>query len=117
MSPDAIASVAAAVATGGFAAWGARSARRTRRQEKRDDFTAVTEQQGKAIERLEKRVEKGEGEVERQRERISDLEEANNWLRVRLRDLVGYIRTRGDEPPAQRPIPERAARILNGIDV
>jgi len=30
----------------------ARSARRTKRQERRDDFTAITDQQGKAIERL-----------------------------------------------------------------
>lgn len=95
----------------------ARSARRTKRQERRDDFTVVTAQQNAAIERLERRVAKREQEAERQRERISDLEEANGWLRGRLRDLVGYIRTRGEEPPEPRPIPERAKRILNGIDV
>ena len=95
----------------------ARAARRTKRQERRDDFTAVTEQQGKQIERLEKRIVVREQEAERLGQRISDQDEAINWLRGRLRDLVGYIRTRGEEPPTPRPIPERAARILNGFDV
>src|SRR4051812_36448046 len=42
----------------------ARSARRTKRQENRDDFLAVTTQQGKAIERLEARVQRQENEAE-----------------------------------------------------
>lgn len=95
----------------------ARSARRTKRQERRDDFTVVTEQQGKAIERLEKRIVQREQEAERLGQRISDQDEAINWLRTRLRDLVGAFRIRGEEPPPARPIPERAARILNGFDV
>jgi uncharacterized coiled-coil protein SlyX len=95
----------------------ARSARRTKRQERRDDFTAVTEQQGKQIERLEKRVALREREAEQLGQRLTDQDEAINWLRGRLRDLVGAFRIRGEEPPPARPIPERAARILNGFDV
>jgi uncharacterized coiled-coil protein SlyX len=95
----------------------ARAARRTKRQERRDDFTVVTEQQGKQIERLEKRVALREQEAERLGQRITDQDEAINWLRTRLRDLVGAFRIRGEEPPPARPIPERAARILNGFDV
>jgi uncharacterized coiled-coil protein SlyX len=117
MNPDAYITLGATVVTGGFAAWGARSARRTRRDHRRDDFTAITEQQNKAIERLEKRVALREQEAERLGQRITDQDAAIDWLRGRLRDLVGYIRTRGEEPPTARPIPERAARILNGIDV
>lgn len=117
MNADSYITLGATVVTGGFAAWGARSARRTKRDHRRDDFTAVTEQQGKAIERLERRIALREEEAERLGQRITDQDAAIDWLRGRLRDLVGYIRTRGEEPPAARPIPERAARILNGIDV
>lgn len=117
MNPETWASVGVSIATAGAGVWAARSARRTPKQERRDDFTAVTEQQGKAIERLEKRIALREQEADRLGQRITDQDVAIDWLRGRLRDLVGYIRTRGEEPPAARPIPERAARILNGIDV
>lgn len=102
----------------------ARSARRTKRQERRDDFTAITEQQGKAIERLEKRIERQELDAEKQRSRVSEQQEqitgqgaAISWLVVDRRSLVSYIRGRGLEPPAPRPIPERARPHLEGIDV
>ena len=117
MNADSYITLGATVVTGGFAAWGARSARRTKRDHRRDDFTAITEQQNKAIERLEKRIALREQEAERLGQRITDQDAAIDWLRGRLRDLVGSIRTGGDDPPTARPIPERAARILNGIDV
>lgn len=117
MNAEFWASIGVSVATAGAGLWAARSARRTPKQERRDDFVAITDQQGRAITRLEKRVQNGEAEIEKQRDRISDQDEAINWLRVRLRDLVGAFRIRGEEPPAARPIPERAKRILNGIDV
>jgi uncharacterized protein HemX len=116
MGPDAIASVVAAIATGGFAAWGARSARRTKRQERRDDFTAITEQQGRAIERLEKRISMREAEAEKQRERITDQDEAIGWLLHRVRSLVSYVRKAGLEPPVAEPMSERAARFIRNID-
>lgn len=102
--------------TGVCGVWAARSARRTPKQERRDDFTAVTEQQGKAIERLERRVEKGEVEAEKQRARISDQDEAIGWLLNRVRGLVGYIRTAGLEPPAPDPMSERARQYIHHID-
>ena len=117
MNPETMASIVVSALTVASGVYATRSARRTPRQEKRDDLAFATDRLEKDVARLEKRVQSGEVEAEKQRERISDLEEANNWLRGRLRDLVGYIRTRGEEPPEQRPIPERAKRILNGIDV
>lgn len=117
MNPETWASLVVSALTVGAGVYATRSARRTPRQDKRDDLALATDLLEKDVARLEKRVEKGEVEVEKHRDRISDLEEANNWLRGRLRDLVGYIRTRGEEPPPARAIPERAARILNGIDV
>ena len=117
MSAEFWASIGVSVATAGAGVWAARSARRTPRQEKRDDFTAVTEQQGRAITRLEQRVEKSEAEVEKQRERLSDQDEAIGWLLGRVRGLVSYIRGTGLEPPAPAPLSERAAKYIHHIDV
>ncbi|QCX81289.1 hypothetical protein C9F11_38530 [Streptomyces sp. YIM 121038] len=94
----------------------ARSARRTKRQETRDDFLAVTEQQGKALERLEKRIQRQEAEADKQRERIADQDEAIGWLLHRVRSLVSHIRRQGTEPPEAEPMSERAARYIRHID-
>ncbi|MFI1485803.1 hypothetical protein [Streptomyces sp. NPDC020747] len=117
MSPEVIASVAVSVLTAICGLWAARSARRTPRQEKRDDFIAVTDQQGKAIERLEKRIELREAEAEKQRDRIADQDEAIGWLLGRVRGLVSYIRGTGLEPPAPEPMSERARQYLRNVDV
>lgn len=111
---------AAAVAS----AFAGRAARRSKRQENRDDFTAVSqqqvavvEQQGRAIERLERRVEQGETKAAAQQERLAENDEAIAWALVRIRDLVAYIRKSGGEPPASRPMSARAARVLERSDV
>ncbi|MEU9470406.1 hypothetical protein AB0D78_28080 [Streptomyces avermitilis] len=95
----------------------ARAARRTKRQEKRDDFLAVTTQQGKAIERLEARVQRQETEAEKQRERISDQDEAIGWLLHRVRTLVAHMKKTGVEPPPAEPMSERARLYIHHIDV
>ncbi|WP_060904935.1 hypothetical protein [Streptomyces scabiei] len=95
----------------------ARAARRTKRQERRDDFLAISEQQGKAIERLESRVQRQETEAEKQRERISDQDEAIGWLLHRVRTLVSHMKKTGVEPPAAEPMSERAARYIHHVDV
>lgn len=105
-----------ALASAGATAWGARAARRTKRQENRDDFLAITTQQGKAIERLEARVLRQETEAEKQRERITDQDEAIGWLLHRVRSLVSHIRKAGLEPPPAEPMSERAARYIHHID-
>lgn len=109
------AGMAVVAAVGGVVS--ARSARRTKRQEKRDDFLAVTQQQGKAIERLEARVQRQENEAEKQRERIGDQDEAIGWLLHRVRTLVAHIKKAGLEPPATEPMSDRAARYIRHIDV
>lgn len=106
----------ALIGTGGGVV-AARAARRTKRQENRDDFLAVTTQQGKAIERLEARVQRQETEAEKQRERIGDQDEAIGWLLHRLRGLVSYVKKAGLEPPPAEPMSERAGRYLRNIDV
>ncbi|MFF5778187.1 hypothetical protein ACFY7Y_14700 [Streptomyces virginiae] len=104
---------AAAVAS----AFAGRAARRSKRQENRDDFVAISEQQGRAIERLEKRVQQGETKAELQQERLAENDEAIAWALVRIRDLVAYIRKSGGEPPVPRPMSARAARVLERSDV
>lgn len=117
MSPETWAQVGLAGVTAVASAFAGRAARRTRRQERRDDFVAVSEQQGKAIERLTKRVEQGETKAELQQERIAENDEAIAWALVRIRDLVAYIRKTGGEPPNPRPMSARAARVLERSDV
>lgn len=95
-------------ATGGVVA--ARSARRTKRQERRDDFTTVTDRMEKEIKRLETR----QGE---QQEQLTGQGAAIAWLVTDRRGLVAYIRRSGLEPPAPRPIPERARPYLEHLDV
>ncbi|WP_369274535.1 hypothetical protein AB5J55_35460 [Streptomyces sp. R11] len=101
--------------TGGVVA--ARSARRTKRQEKRDDFLAISTQQGAAIERLEARVQRQETEAEKQRERIGDQDEAIGWLLHRVRSLVSHIKKAGLEAPPAEPMSERARRYIHHMDV
>lgn len=117
MNVDSWAQLGVTVATAGAGVWAARAARRTPRQEKRDDFTAVTEQQNKAIGRLEQRIEKREAEAEKQRDQIVGQGAAISWLVTDRHSLVGYIRKAGMEPPAPRPIPARARPFLDHIDV
>lgn len=81
-----------------------------------DDFLAITEQQGRAIERLEGRVQRQENEAEKQRERITDQDEAIGWLLHRVRSLVSHIRKAGMEPPPAEPMSERARRYIHHID-
>lgn len=117
MNVDTWVQVGAGTATTVAAAWVGRAARRTRRQENRDDFAIISEQQGKAIERLETRIRAREEEAEAQRERQAETDEAVAWLLTRVRDLVAAIRKTGGEPPPARPMSARAARILERSDV
>lgn len=95
----------------------ARAARRTKRQEKRDDFTVVTDRMEKEIGRQGKRIDELESDTATQQEQITGQGAAISWLVVDRRSLVSYIRGRGLEPPAPRPIPDRARPYLDSIDV
>ncbi|MFD9069132.1 hypothetical protein [Streptomyces lasiicapitis] len=117
MTMDTWVQAALALVGAGGGVVAARSARRTKRQESRDDFLAVTEQQGKALERLEGRIRRQEEDAEKQRERISEQDEAIGWLIHRVRSLVSHIKKAGMEPPPAEPTSERARRYIHHIDV
>lgn len=88
----------------------ARSARRTKRQERRDDFTEIKKALNERIDEL-KVTQAG------QQEQLTGQGAAISWLVVDRRSMVSYIRSRGLEPPAPRPIPERARPYLDHLDV
>lgn len=113
----ALSGLGVSLVTAGGGVWVAKAARRTPAQERRDDFLAMTERQDKAIEQLERRIEIRETEAERQRDRISNQDEAIGWLLARVRGLVTYIRSTGLEPPAPEPMSERARQYLRHLDV
>ena len=119
MTPDVntIASILGTVATGGLAAWAARSAKRTKPQERRDDFTTVTARMDKDIERLERRVGQQEEDLVGQQQQITGQGAAISWLVVDRRSLVSTIRAAGLKTPLPLPIPDRARPYLDSIDV
>jgi hypothetical protein len=102
------AGMAVVAAAGGVVS--ARSARRTKRQEKRDDFTEIKKA-------LNERIDDLKDDLTGQQEQITGQGAAISWLVVDRRGLVSYIRTAGLEPPAPRPIPDRAKPYLDSIDV
>jgi hypothetical protein len=102
------AGMAVVAAAGGVVS--ARSARRTKRQEKRDDFTEIKKA-------LNERIDDLKDDLTGQQEQITGQGAAISWLVVDRRSLVSYIRKSGLEPPAPRPIPDRAKPYLDSIDV
>ena len=110
MSPDVFITVGATVVTGGFAAWGARSARKTKRDHRRDDFTVFTAA-------LKEQIAELKTDQAKQQEQINGQGAAISWLVVDRRSLVGVIRKAGLKPPQPRPIPERARPYLDHIEL
>lgn len=109
------AGMAVVAASGGVIS--ARAARRTKRQERRDDFTVVTDRMEREIGRQGQRIDELESDTATQQEQITGQGAAISWLVVDRRSLVGYIRKSGLEPPAPRAIPERARPYLDSLDV
>lgn len=110
MNVDTWVQIGAGTATTVAAAFVGRAARRTRRQESRDDFTVIKDA-------LNGRIDELKSEMDDQRKLVGDQAEALGYLVIRVRSLVGYIRKAGLEPPAPPPIPERARDYLSHIDV
>lgn len=110
MSPETWASIGVSAVTGFCGVWAARAARRTPRQEKRDDFTVIRDSLQTQIDGLKR-------DAASQQDQIIGQGAAISWLVTDRHSLVGYIRKSGLEPPAPRPIPLRARPYLDHIDV
>ncbi|MFF7329629.1 hypothetical protein [Streptomyces sp. NPDC008150] len=106
-----------ALASAGVTAWGARSARRTKRQENRDDFTIIVKELRTDLKSVKDELAVQKEESSRQHDRISDQDLAIGWLLTRVRGLVSYIRQAGLEPPAPEPMSDRARQYIHHIDV
>lgn len=94
-----------------------RAARRTPRQEKRDDFEKVTERLDKDIERLEGRITRQDEQITRQDAQISGQTSAIGYLSGWARALTFFTRAQGLEPPAPPRIPDDARPFLHDIGV
>lgn len=114
---NAIASILGTVATGGLAAWAARSAKRTKPQERRDDFTTVKVALNERIDDLKEDIVGQQAQITGQQEQITGQGAAISWLVVDRRSLVAVIRSAGLKTPLPRPIPDRARPYLDSIDV
>lgn len=87
--------------------------RQPRGQQRRDDFTAVTDRLGQHIERLERRIDEQESENDRDRERIAAQDTTVRYLTAWVRSLVGYIRSAQLEPPVPpQPVPPEVQPYL-----
>lgn len=107
--------MAVVAATGGVVS--ARSARRTKRQENRDDFTEIKKALNERIDDLKEDIAGQQVQITGQQEQITGQGAAIAWLVDDRRTLVTYIRGAGLQPPLQRPIPKRAQPYLEHIDV
>lgn len=103
-------SAVVSVLTAGGTLGVARAARRTPRQERRDDFEKVTERLDKDIERLEGRIARQDTQIAGQTSAIGML---SGWVRT----LVIFTRAAGLEPPPQPFVPEEARPYLHDIGV
>ncbi|MFD9256918.1 hypothetical protein [Streptomyces sp. NPDC059538] len=110
MNPDTWVQLGAGTATTVAAAFVGRAARRSRRQENRDDFTVIKDA-------LNGRIDELKDEMEDQRKLVGDQAEALGYLVVRVRSLVAYIRKAGLEPPPPPPMSDRVRDYLHHIDV
>lgn len=113
MNPETVASIAVTVVTGVTGVWAARAARRTPRQEKRDDFAAVTDRMNGEISRQGLRITELETTTGVQNRRLEGAGVAIAYLIGRVRELHGYIRSVGMEPPTAEPIPEKAREFIH----
>lgn len=118
MSVDwaALSAVGVSVATAGGTIYTARAGRRTKGQERRDDFTTVTTSMREEISRLGKRVDDQEQDLAEQQVRITGQEVAIRYLAGWTRSLVGFVRLSGMEPPpAPQPVPDDVRPYLTDL--
>lgn len=113
-----ISAVGVATVTAGGTIYTAMAGRRTGRQERRDDFTTVTDRMEKELERLGTRADAQELESVQMRARIAGQEYSIRYLAGWVRSLVGFVQASGLEPPpVPQPVPEDVRPFLQGLDV
>jgi hypothetical protein len=110
--------VALVTAVGGIvtAVIGRRAPRVPRGQQRRDDFTVVTDRMEREITRQGEKIDELEAEAERDRARITAQDFAIRYLAGWARSLVGYMRRQQLEPPPPpQPVPEEVRPFLHDV--
>ncbi|MFF8879589.1 hypothetical protein [Streptomyces flaveolus] len=92
--------------------------RQPRGQQRRDDFTAVTDRMEREITRQGARIDELEEEAEEDRQRINAQDFALRYIASWARSLVGYMRTqRLEPPPPPQPMPDEVRPYLHDVDL
>lgn len=110
MSFDFTTIIVAALTAGGTVGVG-RAARRSPRQEKRDDFALITTDLRKDLTELK-------AEVAGQRQQLKETEAVTRWMARWFRACVAVMReSHLDIPPRPQPEPPTASEYLHDIGV
>lgn len=95
-----------------------RSASRTRRQEKRDDFALITESYRTDLSGVKTELAQTKTEISTLKRRADDGDELTRWLARWVRSFVAVMREAHlDIPPRPQPEPPSAAELLHDIGV
>lgn len=90
--------------------------RQPRGQQRRDDFTVVTDRMDREITRQGERIDELEADAERDRARISAQDFALRYIGGWARSLVAYMRqAQLEPPPPPQPIPDEVRPYLHDI--
>jgi len=92
--------------------------RQPRGQQRRDDFTTVTDRMDREITRQGQRIDELEEEAERDRARITAQDFALRYIGSWARSLVAYMRDqRLEPPPPPQPIPDEVRPYLHDVEL
>lgn len=88
--------------------------RQPRGQQRRDDFSVVTDRMDREITRQGERIDELEAEAEADRARITAQDFALRYIASWARSLVAYMREqRLEPPPPPQPVPDEARAYLH----
>jgi len=92
--------------------------RQPRGQQRRDDFTAVTDRMEREITRQGQRIDELEEEAAQDRARITAQDFAIRYVAGWARSLVGYMRqSQLEPPPPPQPIPDEVRPFLHDMSL
>ncbi|MFI1287468.1 hypothetical protein ACH4VM_02970 [Streptomyces sp. NPDC020792] len=90
--------------------------RQPRGQQRRDDFTVVTDRMEKELTRQGQKIEELEEDSAHQQARITAQDFAIRYLAGWARSLVGYMRqSQLEPPPPPQPVPEEVRPYLHDV--
>ena len=95
-----------------------RAARRSPRQEKRDDFTLITDSLRKDLTDVKTDLASTKTELAVTRREVEEYDALTRWMARWVRACVGAMRdSQVDIPPRPQPEPRNAAEYLHDIGI